>query len=104
MEIKQPIMWLIFPRIQDESVGVFFNQNWVTPTVERLALEICKMYSWSVLPILANALQDADCNEELILNVLRTDPSEVNIQLVLTILQAIIGVGNKELRRLRLVI
>lgn len=57
---------------------------WLTETVVNLARQIIKDRSWSVLPILADALQDAGCDDELRLNLLRhhyLDPSCCRIAL-----------------------
>jgi hypothetical protein len=46
-------------------------QPWYTSTVKALALEICKKRLWHQLPILADALQDADYPHEHVLKAFR---------------------------------
>ncbi|MCE9563023.1 MAG: hypothetical protein K8U57_13350 [Planctomycetes bacterium] len=51
-----------------------FRSEWRTDTVVRLAQHANATLDFSVLPILADALQDANCNREDILDHLRHHP------------------------------
>lgn len=44
-----------------------WNPNWLTPTVRAVAAQVYESGEFTALPILADALQDADCNDEQIL-------------------------------------
>jgi len=47
------------------------NPNWLTSTVVALAQQMCNTKNYDALPILADALQDAECNHTPLLNYLR---------------------------------
>jgi hypothetical protein len=44
-----------------------WNRDWFTTTVSTLAAQIYASHEFSALPILADALQDAGCDDEQIL-------------------------------------
>ncbi|HEV3439785.1 MAG TPA: hypothetical protein VG122_20635 [Gemmata sp.] len=47
---------------------VSIDQSWLTPTVLALAQQMYDSRDFSAMPILADALQDADCDNEDVLN------------------------------------
>lgn len=46
--------------------------HWQTDTVLALARQMCERQEYSALPILADALQDADCDDDQLLGYCRT--------------------------------
>lgn len=54
-------------------IGVRWNPDWFTSTVRDLAAHIYTSREFPVMPILADALQDAGCEDELILNHCRAN-------------------------------
>jgi hypothetical protein len=58
---------------------VTFSANWLTSTVLTLAQHIYESREFSAMPILADALQDAGCDNEELLNHLR-DPKAAHVR------------------------
>ncbi len=56
-----------------------FSLSWRTDTAVALARAMYESRDFSSMPILANALQDADCNDDAILNHCR-DPKQVHVR------------------------
>src|SRR6188472_3868987 len=56
------------------------NPPWRTQTVIELCQAMREMRDYSALPILADALQDADYPDEQMLGQLRSGPSEIDAQ------------------------
>jgi hypothetical protein len=51
--------------------GMVFRQTWLTPTVLRIARGVYADRDWVALPVLADALQEAGCEDEQVLGHLR---------------------------------
>jgi ribosome-binding factor A len=66
---------------KEVKFNVKIKNEWRTPTVLQLCESIRVTQDYSVAPILADALQDADCDDEEILKTLR-DSSERSVFLV----------------------
>ncbi|HEV3438849.1 MAG TPA: hypothetical protein VG122_15895 [Gemmata sp.] len=69
-------------RLLKEMVGnpfrpITFNPSWLTSTVLALAKGIYQEKAFDRMPILADALQDAGCNNDDLLNHLRSDGPHV---------------------------
>lgn len=47
------------------------GEQWLTSSVVSLAIEICKTYNFALMPILADALQDAGCDLQPVLSFCR---------------------------------
>lgn len=62
---------LLMSKIADKGPGWMFNKEWRTSTAVALAKGINESLDFSVLPILADALQDAGCESEVLLTGLR---------------------------------
>ncbi|MDY3558546.1 hypothetical protein R5W23_005666 [Gemmata sp. JC673] len=66
--------WDAEPPLQDAAFGLYsfepvaFSPTWRTETVLALARQMCEREDFSALPVLADALQDAGCEDEQILN------------------------------------
>ncbi|OWK42944.1 hypothetical protein FRUB_02543 [Fimbriiglobus ruber] len=56
---------------------VIFDFTWLTSTVVALARQMYDGRDFSLMPILADALQDAGCDNEAILNHCRCDGPHV---------------------------
>lgn len=56
---------------------VAFNSDWRTDTVVALARQVYGAYEFGAMPILADALQDAGCDSDDILNHCRSDGPHV---------------------------
>jgi len=54
--------------IPNPFVPPFWNPDWCTSTARDLAAHIYESRDFSAMPILADALQDADCNDKRVLN------------------------------------
>lgn len=54
--------------------------EWRTTTVVQICQTIRETGNWSALPILADALQDAGCDDETMLGQLRGRPDEIEAQ------------------------
>jgi hypothetical protein len=68
LKIPWPKEWLAFDIFGNPFRPVSFNPEWRTSTVLTLAQNIYDSRDFSAMPILADALQDAGCNGEDILN------------------------------------
>ena len=66
-----------------DAVGYGFNESlkkeWRTPTVMNLIKEIRYSEDWSSMPILADALQEADCNLDALLAHLRNPEAKFTL-------------------------
>jgi hypothetical protein len=52
-----------------------WNADWVTPTVHAIAAQVYARNEFGAMPILADALQDAGCDDACVLNHCRTEPT-----------------------------
>jgi hypothetical protein len=59
--------------LPDPFGHVAWNSEWCTSTVRELAAHIYTAREFDAMPILADALQDADCNDKRILNHCRVE-------------------------------
>ena len=59
------LLWELFG---NPLCPVNFNPDWRTPTVVGFAVQIYESRDFSAMPILADALQDAGCDNEVILS------------------------------------